>query len=86
MMDSFGYVKEMMIREGCEEATFSKVFEDLRGFVILDTLGNSSKIIKELKKFNINLEILETRNVGCEGVKNVIQEAIEKNKKIQLNC
>ena len=81
MMDSFGYVKDMMIREGCEEATFRKLFEDLRGFVILDTLGNSSKIIRDLKKFDINLEILETRHVGCEGVKNVIQEAIEKTKK-----
>ena len=81
MMDSFGYVKDMMIREGLKEADFRESFKDLRGFVILDTLGNSSKIIKDLKKFGIGLEILETRYVGCENVKNVIQETIEKNNK-----
>ena len=81
MMDSFGYVNDMMIREGLEEAAFRESFKDLRGFVILDTLGNCSKITEELKKFDIGLEILETRYVGCENVKNVIEEAIEKNNK-----
>ena len=81
MMDSFGYVKEMMKKEGLEEAVFREAFKDLRGFVVLDTLGNCSKITEELKKFDIGLEILETRYVGCENVKNVIQEAIEKNNK-----
>jgi hypothetical protein len=77
MMDSFGYVKNMLIKEGLEETVFKEIFKNFSGFV-LDTLGNSYKIIQDLKKFNIDLEILETRHVGCEGVKNVIQEAIEK--------
>jgi hypothetical protein len=50
----------------------------LKGFVILDTLGNSSKIVNDFKRFDIDLEILGTKHVGCKGVKNVIQEAIQK--------
>jgi hypothetical protein len=83
MMDMFGYVKDMLKKEGFDETVFRKSFKDLRGFVVLDTLGDSSKITQELKKFDIGLEIMETIYVGCENVKNVIQEAIEKNKKNQ---
>ena len=83
MMDSFEYVKEMIKKEGFDETVFKELFRGLRGFVVLDTLGNSSKIAEEFKKFDIGLEILETRYVGCENVKNVIQEAIEKNIKKQ---
>jgi hypothetical protein len=80
MMDAFGPIKNKLKKEGLDETVFKGLFKDLRGFVILDTLGNSSKIAEEIKKFDIGLEILETRYVGCENVKNVINEAIEKNK------
>ncbi|MBK5133864.1 DUF1638 domain-containing protein [Candidatus Bathyarchaeota archaeon] len=84
MMDSFGYVKDMLKKEGFDETAFKDIFKGLRGFVVLDTLGNSSKITEELRKFDIGLEILETRYVGCENVKNNIEEAIEQNKKNQI--
>ena len=57
------------------------LFLDLRGIVILDTLGNYSELIEDINKLDTGLEILETRNVGCESVKKVIQEAIEKKPK-----
>ena len=64
--------------EGLPEETFKDLFKGLKGFVILDTLGNSSKIANDFKRFDIDLEILGTKHVGCKGVKNVIQEAIQK--------
>ena len=57
---------------------FKELFKGLKGFVILDTLENSSKIAKEFERFKIDLEILGTKQVGCKGVKHVIREAIEK--------
>jgi hypothetical protein len=39
----------------------------------------------EVEKLDTGLEVLETRRVGCENVKNVIQEAIERNKKPARN-
>lgn len=80
MIDSFSYVKNLMLRAGLEEDTFKDFFKGLKGFVVLDTLGNSSKIINDFKRFDIDLEILDTQHVGCEGVKNNIREAIEKTK------
>lgn len=78
MMDSFEYVTNLILRAGLEIDVFRDLFKGLKGFVILDTLGNCSKIINDFKRFGIDLEILGTKQVGCEGIKNVIQDAIEK--------
>ena len=83
MTDFFRHAKDMIRKEGFDETALKELFKDIRGIVLLDTLGNSSELTKEVEKLDTGLEILETRYVGCESVKNVIQEAIEKNKKAQ---
>lgn len=83
MTDFFRNAKEMMRKKGFGEIYFKDLFLDLRGIIVLDTLDNCSELIEEINKLDTGLNILETRKVGCENVKEVIQEAIEKNKKIK---
>jgi len=83
MTDFFRNAKEMMHKKGFEEIYFKDLFLDLRGIIVLDTLDNYSELIEEINTLDTGLNILETRKVGCENVKEVIQEAIEKNKKIK---
>ena len=83
MMDFFRHSRDMMRKEGFEEKVIKELFKDLRGIVVLDTLGNCSKLVEEINELDTGLEILETRNIGCEGVKDVIHEAMERNKKIK---
>jgi len=81
MTDFFSHTKELMQKEGVDETAFKQLFEGIKGIVILDTLGNTAELIAEVKKLDPGLAILETRHIGCEHIKNVIQEAIETNRK-----
>ena len=67
------------------KATLKQFFSGLRGIIILDTLGNANKLESEVKGLHTSLEILETRQVGCENVKNVVNEAIERNKQKRMS-
>ena len=78
MMDVFRYLKRLMKKEGIPEEAMREVFKDVNGIVALDTLENLSQLVKEINKQDTGLEILRTKSVGCENVKQVIQEAIEK--------
>ena len=79
MTDFFQHAKDIMQKEGIDETAIKELFKDLRGIILLDTLGNASRLTKEVNELDTGLEILETRYVGCEHIKNVIQEAIERN-------
>jgi len=81
MADFFSHLKDVMLKEGIDENAFKQLFKGLRGIILLDTLGDAAQLKAEVEKLDTGLEILETRCVGCESVKNVIQEAIERNKK-----
>ena len=83
MTDFFRHAKDMMRKEGFDETALKELFKDIRGIVLLDTLGNSSELSKEIKELDTGLGILETKYVGCGNVRDVIQEAIEKNKKLR---
>ena len=80
MTDFFKYAKEIMRREGYDEDAFKQLFKGVRGIVLLDTLGNAARLKSEVEELNMGLQILETRIVGCENVKNVINEAIARSK------
>jgi hypothetical protein len=80
MTDFFKHAKEMMRKEGMDEATIRQLFNGIRGIILVDTLGNTAQLKAEVGKLNTGLDILETRHVGCEGVKKVIQEAIDRNR------
>jgi hypothetical protein len=81
MTDFFSHFKDVMLKEGIDETAFKQLFKGLRGIILLDTLGSAAQLKAEVEKLDTGLEILETRCVGCENVKNVIQEAIERDKK-----
>src|SRR3990170_3445434 len=83
MTDFFSHAKDMMRREGIDEASLKQLFNGLRGIILLDTLGNPDGLKAEVEKLDMGLEILETRQIGCENVKNVIQEAIERKRRIR---
>jgi hypothetical protein len=80
MTDFFNHAKDTMRKEGIDEDSLKHLFNGLRGIVLLDTLGNVDKLRAEIEKLDTGLQILETRQVGCENVKNVVNEAIERNK------
>jgi len=81
MTDFFRHAAAMMRKEGMDEAALKQLFQGLRGIVLLDTLGNETRLRADVEALATGLEILETRRVGCENVKNVIHEAIGKTKK-----
>ena len=80
MTDFFKHAKEIMHREGYDEDAVKQLFKGVRGIVLLDTLGNAARLKSEVEELNMGLQILETRIVGCENVKNVINEAIARSK------
>jgi hypothetical protein len=81
MVDFFRDAKDIMRKEGYEDVPIKELFKDMRGFFVLDTMGNSSELIEETNKLETGLEILGTKYVGCDHVKTVIEEAIKKNQK-----
>ena len=83
MTDFFKHAKETMRKEGIGEAEVKQLFKGIRGIILLDTLGNAAQLRAEVESLDTGLEILETMHVGCDSIKNVIQEAIERNRKTQ---
>jgi len=77
MIEFFKHAKETMLKEGVDEAAFTNMFSGIKGFVILDTCGNTEKMKKELKEAGLGVPILETRQVGLENVRRVIFDAIQ---------
>jgi hypothetical protein len=77
MLGFFKHLKEQMLKEGIDEAAFLNMFSGIRGFVLLNTCGDEGKMREDLEKSGLNVEILETREIGLEGVKRVILDAIE---------
>jgi hypothetical protein len=77
MIGFFKHAKQQMLKEGVDEAAFLNMFNGIRGFVLLNTYGDTDKMREDLEKSGLNIEILETREIGLEGVKRVILDAIE---------
>ena len=82
MIGFFKHAKEQLTKEGVDDAMFENLFSGIRGFVLLNTCGNTDRMHKELEQSGINVPILETKEVGLEGVKQVILDAIERASRI----
>ncbi len=78
MIEFFKYMKEKMLKEGVDEATFANMFSGIKGIVLLVTCGNAEKYKEELKKIGVGLPILETREIGLENFRQVISDALER--------
>ncbi len=76
MIGFFKHAKEQMLKEGVDEAVFANMFSGIKGIVLLDTCGDTEKCVQDLKDSGMNLEILETRKIGLDNVKQVILDAI----------
>jgi hypothetical protein len=77
MIGFFKHAKEQMLKEGVDEAAFLNMFCGIKGFVLLNTCGDSEKMREDLQKSGLKVEVLETMDIGLEGVKQVIMDAIE---------
>ncbi len=81
MIDFFNHARSMMRKEGLDEPSAKQLFNGLRGIVLLDTLGTAEKLKVEAAKLETGIPILQTLQIGTENLRNVIKEAIERNKK-----
>ena len=78
MIGFFKKIQEKIKQEGIDESALMQLFSGIKGIVLLDTLGESDKDRVEIEKIATGLQILETRKVGLDKVKQVILEAMEK--------
>ena len=76
MIEFLKHAKETMLNEGVDEAAFTSMFSGIKGFVMLDTCGNTEKMKKELEEADFGVSILETRQIGLENVRRVVFDAI----------
>ncbi|MFB0544379.1 MAG: DUF1638 domain-containing protein [Asgard group archaeon] len=79
------FLNPAWIRFGERFMTLSKEeareqFSVLKGIILLDALGNLDDYMEEIEEFSdfTGLPILERKNVGLEGVKERILEAVKK--------
>jgi Protein of unknown function (DUF1638) len=77
MIGFFKHAKEALQKEGVDEVAFANMFSGVKGIVLLDTCGNAEQCLEELEKSGIGLSILEKKDIGLEGVKQVIFDAIQ---------
>ena len=80
LTEFFNHMKEAMRKENIDEDQLKQLFRGLRGIVLLDTLGKPDELRAEVERVNTGLCILETRQVGLENTRKVIDEAIEKSR------
>ena len=81
MIGFFSHFKEKAQEEDVDEESFNKLFSGLKGIAFLDTLGEPEKNKEEIEKLHTGLRILETRAIGLDNLKQLISEAINRNKR-----
>ena len=82
MIGFFKGMKEKMLKNGVDEATFTNMFSGIKGFVLLDTCGDGDESRMELEKLGMGLEVIETRKIGLENIKRVVLDALEHSHRI----
>ncbi|MGA2680802.1 MAG: DUF1638 domain-containing protein [Candidatus Bathyarchaeia archaeon] len=78
MIAFFKYMKQKMLQDGVDEASFAGMFSGIKGIVLLDTCDNAKECREELEKSGLGLPILEAREVGLENVRQVVFDAIQR--------
>ncbi|MCW4031358.1 MAG: hypothetical protein NWE80_03240, partial [Candidatus Bathyarchaeota archaeon] len=81
MIGFFNHFKAKVHQENIDEDSFKQLFSGIKGIVLLDTLGEPTKNKEATEKLHTGLTILETREIGLNNLKQVILEAIERNKR-----
>lgn len=75
----FSHKKETATKE--EQRIFKKMFKDLDGIIILDTLGNLAKHKKQIQSFAdlTGLKIIDAREINTDNLKHLINHAKKRN-------
>jgi hypothetical protein len=80
MIGFFSHFKEKAQQENVDEDSFNNLFSGLKGIVLLDTMEQAKENKEEIEKLRSGLTILETRTIGLNKLKQLIQEAMDRNK------
>lgn len=80
LIDFFQKAQQTARQQNIDEETLKQLFNGLKGIILLDTLGEADKNRAEIEKMNTGLPILETKTVGRERLKQVLLDALEKNR------
>jgi hypothetical protein len=87
MIGFFSHFKEKARQENMDKKAFNRLFSGLRGIALLDTLGESEKNIEEIEKLHAGLQVVETKSVGLDKLKQLLLEGLERNKqKTRTRC
>jgi hypothetical protein len=78
MIGFFEYFKKKAEQEGVDEESIRQFFSGLKGIVLLDTLEEAEKDLRETTRLNFGLPVAETKKIGLEKFKLLILEAIDK--------
>lgn len=78
MIEFFKHMKRQLQAEGVDDAAYAGMFSGIKGIVLLDTVGNAQDCLAELDKAGMGLPVLEIREVGVEGVKQTVDEALKR--------
>lgn len=76
-LDFFKKMKESLAKKGVDENEFSSYFGELKGIILVDTLGDAENYIMEIYKLGLGLPVLEVKHMGLEGLKDVLKKAID---------
>ena len=81
MTEFFKHFKRKLRQEHVCEDDIKNIFSGLKGIVFLDTLGDKENVVNEVTRLDTGLPVLQIREVGLNGLKHLIAEAIEEAKK-----
>lgn len=76
----FQNVRETAKAANVDDETLKQLFSGVTGIVLLDTVGEADKNKAEIEQMNTGLEILETKPIGTHKLKQVLLEAMERNR------
>lgn len=80
LIEFFQKAQDAARQQNVDEETLKQLFSGLKGIVLLDTMGEADKNRADIEKINTGLPILETKTVGRERLKQVLLNALEKNR------
>jgi hypothetical protein len=81
MIDFFKDMRPQLAKQGLDEEAIKRMFSGVQGFVVLDTVGNGEELKQQLERLDMGVKVVETRKIGCENIRLLVLEAIDKSKR-----
>ncbi|TRO54929.1 DUF1638 domain-containing protein [Candidatus Bathyarchaeota archaeon] len=86
MIGFFSHFKEKAQQENIDEEVFCKLFNGLRGIVLLDPLGEPEKSREEIRKLHTGLKVLVTKKIGVDKLKQLLLEVVQLSREKKARC